>query len=145
MPALLPAPAHHCCIYLDGSALPNPGTMTLGAVLQMPDGTRHTLSKNLQRRGCNNEAELRALMAVLTLAQSLSARHLTIRTDSSVLIEHLGPPGPKPRRPIERLESLFVEARALMAWFDEIVLQWIPRHRNVEADALARAAHAGDA
>jgi ribonuclease HI len=27
-----------------------------------------------------------------------------------------------------------------MAGFDEVRLQWIPRHRNTEADALARAA-----
>lgn len=141
MPAPRPAPAHHCCIYIDGSALPNPGAMTLGAVLVLSDGTRHTLSQNLQRRGCNNEAELLALMAALALAQSLSVRHLTIRTDSSVLVEQLGPPGPKPARPIARLQPLFEQARAQMAPFDEIAMQWIPRHRNTEADALARAAH----
>lgn len=141
MPALPPAPAHHCCIYIDGSALPNPGAMSLGVVLLLPDGTRHTLSQNLQRRGCNNEAELLALMAALALARSFCARHLTVRTDSSVLVEQLGPPGPKPAKPIERLLPLFEQARALMAQFDEIVLQWLPRHRNTEADALARAAH----
>jgi len=35
---------------------------------------------------------------------------------------------------------LFDEARALLKSFDQATLKWIPRHRNREADALARAA-----
>ena len=141
MPALPHPPSHHCCIHIDGSSLPNPGPMSLGAVLHMPDGAQHTLSKNLHRSGCNNEAELLALMAALDLAKSLGARCLTVRTDSHVLLEQLGPPLPKPARPIARLSHLFDEARLHIQGFDELVLQWVPRHRNTEADALARAAH----
>lgn len=141
MPALQPCPPHHCCIHIDGSSLPNPGPMSLGVLLQLPDGQRHTLSQNLHRNGCNNEAELLALMASLQLAQQLGARCLTIRTDSQVLLEQLGPPMPKPARPIARLSALFDAARSQMQGFDELVLQWVPRHRNTEADALARAAH----
>ena len=116
--------------------------MSLGALLRMPDGSEHRLSQNLHRSGCNNEAELLALMAALELAQSLGARHLSIRTDSQVLLEQLGPPGPKPARPITRLSPLFEQARKAMQGFAELQLQWVPRHRNTEADALARAAHA---
>ena len=145
MPALPPPPPHHCCIHIDGSALPNPGPMSLGALLRMPDGSEHRLSQNLHRSGCNNEAELLALMAALELAQSLGARHLSIRTDSQVLLEQLGPPGPKPARPITRLSPLFEQARTQMSGFEELVLQWVPRHRNTEADALARAAHTASA
>ncbi|MDP1566066.1 MAG: ribonuclease H, partial [Polaromonas sp.] len=47
-------------IYADGSAVPNPGRMGLGAVLVAPDGTRHVLSMATDARGCNNEAEARA-------------------------------------------------------------------------------------
>lgn len=115
--------------------------MSLGAVLHMPDGVQHTLSKNLRRSGCNNEAELLALMAALDLAKSLGAQCLTVRTDSHVLLEQLGPPGPRPARPIARLSHLFDEARSAMQAFTELQLQWVPRHRNTEADALARAAH----
>lgn len=142
MPALPEPPGHHCCIHIDGSALPNPGPMSLGAVLRMPDGRRHTLSLNLRRSGCNNEAELLALLAALRKARSLGIHHITLRTDSSVLVEQLGPPGPRPVRPIPRLAPLFAQARSLMREFAEIRLQWIPRHRNQEADALARTAHA---
>lgn len=115
--------------------------MSLGVLLQLPDGTRHTLSQALHRSGCNNEAELLALMAALELARSLGTRCLTVRTDSHVLVEQLGPPLPKPARPIARLNALFEQARSHMQHFDELVLQWVPRHRNTEADALARSAH----
>ena len=141
MPALPPPPAHHCCIYIDGSALPNPGAMSLGAVLTLPDGSRHELSHNLRRSGCNNEAELLALLAALHQARKLGQTHLTVRTDSSVLVEQLGPARTPPARPILRLQPLFEQARAQMQSFAELQLQWLPRHRNTEADALARAAH----
>ena len=141
MPAPQPVPAHHCLIHIDGSALPNPGPMGLGAVLLLPDGTRRTLSLNPRRSGCNNEAELLALLAALDEARALGVRHATVRTDSAVLLEQLGAPGPRPVRPIPRLDAQFAQARALMRGFEECALRWIPRHRNAEADALARAAH----
>jgi ribonuclease HI len=84
-------------------------------------------------------------MAALTLARDLGARSLTVRTDSQVLLEQLGPPTAKPARPIARLSQLFEAARAQMQDFDELVLQWVPRHRNTEADALARMAHSAAA
>jgi ribonuclease HI len=53
-------------------------------------------------------------MAALTLARDLGARSLTVRTDSQVLLEQLGPPTAKPARPIARLSQLFEAARAQM-------------------------------
>ena len=53
-------------IHCDGSAWPNPGRMGLGAVLTGPDGTvQHQISEATTFTGCNNEAELRALMQAL--------------------------------------------------------------------------------
>lgn len=124
-------------IHCDGSAVPNPGRMGLGAVLVAPDGTRHTLSIAPPERGCNNEAELRALMAALHEARARGAMALRIHTDNSILVAQLGSPGAPP---IARLAALFDEARALLAGFDSVSLEWVPRHRNAEADALARAA-----
>ncbi|MCO5336147.1 ribonuclease HI family protein [Delftia tsuruhatensis] len=133
--------------YIDASALPNPGRMALGAVITAPDGTRQLLSQVCPDQGCNNEAELRALMAVLQTLLGLQARRLAgwpagrlaIFTDSSVLVEQLAP-SPRPTRPIVRLADLFDQARAMLAEFEHVQLRWIPRHRNTEADALARAA-----
>jgi ribonuclease HI len=98
-------------IHCDGSAVPNPGRMGLGAVVTGPDGSRHPISITAEGRGCNNEAELRALMAAMQYAGRQGATAL-----------------------------LFDEVRAVLHSFASARLVWIPRHRNREADALARAA-----
>jgi len=126
-------------VYCDGSAVPNPGRMGLGAVLVAPDGvTRHTISQATTATGCNNEAELRSLMLALAALRTHGARGLQIHSDSSVLVEQLGDDRPAP--PIARLAPLFDEARRLLQGFAPVELRWIPRHRNGEADALARQA-----
>ena len=51
----LQAAAPPWVVYCDGSAMPNPGRMGLGAVITAPDGTRHTLSQATDSRGCNND------------------------------------------------------------------------------------------
>ena len=82
-------------IHCDGSAWPNPGRMGLGAVLTGPDGTvQHQISEATTFTGCNNEAELRALMLALQwLAQQgiASSTPVHVFSDNSVLLEQLGP------------------------------------------------------
>ena len=124
-------------IHCDGSALPNPGRMGLGAVWTAPDGTRHSLSQLAPGYGCNNEAEVRALMATLQALKLQGADHLRVHCDNSVVVKQIASPSAKP---IARLAALFDEARALFQAFDQATLVWIPQHRNAEADTLARAA-----
>jgi ribonuclease HI len=124
-------------IHCDGSAVPNPGRMGLGAVLTSPDGRRHSLSTQAEGRGCNNEAELRALMAALQEARRHGAAALVIHCDNSVVVEQLAGTA---LEPFLRLVPLFDEVRAELQSFASARLVWIPRHRNREADALARAA-----
>lgn len=133
----VPATPQPWVIYCDGSAMPNPGRMGIGAVFTEPNGTRHTLSQAMNTKGCNNEAELMALMAALRELQMRGATALLVYCDNSVLVEQLGGADVKP---IARLASIFEQARALLQSFDCASLEWIPRHRNGEADALARAA-----
>ena len=124
-------------VYCDGSAMPNPGRMGLGAVFTEPNGTRHTLSLKALETGCNNEAELRALMVTLQALKLRDAHPLLIHCDNSVVVEQVRGDA---RKPIVRLATLFDEARALLNTFEHATLVWIPSHRNSEADALARAA-----
>lgn len=124
-------------VHCDGSAVPNPGRMGFGAVMTDPQGRCHTVSLASHDTGCNNEAELRALMAALRELKSLGAAVLQVFSDNSILVAQLtGDGGP----PIARLAALFDEARMLLRTFEQVSLQWIPRHRNGQADALARAA-----
>jgi ribonuclease HI len=116
--------------------------MGLGATLQAPNGQQHQLSLTSSLVGCNNEAELRALIAALELGHQLGARDIAVFSDSSLLMEQLRPPraGQRPPAPIARLGELLDTARSWLARFDAVQLQWIPRHRNSAADTLARAA-----
>ncbi|MFS2203389.1 ribonuclease HI family protein [Variovorax sp. Varisp36] len=124
-------------VYCDGSAMPNPGRMGIGAVLTAPDGARHTLSQATHTTGCNNEAELLALTLALQELRARGATAVRAYSDNSILVEQLAASEAKP---IVRMAALFDDARALLASFDDARVQWIPRHRNGEADALARAA-----
>lgn len=130
-------PQHTWRIQCDGSAVPNPGAMGLGAVLTAPDGTRHEMSQATICRGCNNEAELRALIAALQAVQSWGGRTVCAYSDNRVLVDHLTG---KPTGPFIRLAGLFDDARRLLARFEDATVVWIPAHRNGEADALARQA-----
>lgn len=124
----------HC----DGGAWPNPGAMAVGAVLTSPTGEVHRLSLRLSGSGCNNEAEWRATVAVLGLALQHGASNLRLHTDSTQVRDHLSQPGAPALPPA--LQTWVNEARAQAARLAHFSVQWVPRHRNAQADALAREA-----
>ena len=130
-------------IHCDGSAVPNPGRMGLGAVVRRPDGTvAQQLSEATTFTGCNNEAELRALALALRWLQAQggpAGSPVMAYSDSSVLVEQLGAGGPAAPG-IARLAGLVDEVRSMVQACGGVTVRWIPRHRNGEADALARAA-----
>ncbi len=111
--------------------------MGLGAVITEPGGMQHLLSITAEGRGCNNEAEARAMLAALAHAKQLGAAKLCIHTDSRVVADQLADSGASS---MSRIAGLFEELRALLATFESARLVWLPRHRNAAADALARAA-----
>ena len=123
--------------WFDGSARPNPGDIGIGVVLLAPDARRFEKSERLAGSGCNNEAELRALCALLELACAAGARHLQVRGDSDVAIRYVN--GPEATA-IEPLLTLVQRARELIAHFDDVQLSWIPQARNGDADRLSRQA-----
>jgi ribonuclease HI len=120
----------------DGTALPNPGRIGIGVVLIAPSGEKFTLAE-AAGRGCNNEAEVAALIAALTFARTHKARRIHVQTDSAVIIAQTT--GPK-RTTIDRLAKPFAIARALIATFECVELQLVSRRNNTQADTLARAA-----
>lgn len=125
-------------VYIDGSAFPNPGKMRIGGIAHAPDGSAHSFSQALMHEGCNNEAEALAAIHALQWLHARQARAVLLHTDNSILAEQLSLA--KPKR-IERLAAVYEQARALLPLFAQVKVQWIPRHRNGAADALARAAH----
>ncbi|MDP3578285.1 ribonuclease HI family protein [Methyloversatilis sp.] len=132
-----PLPSSMWQIWFDGCALPNPGRIGLGALLLSPQGARIELSSQAGRTGCSNEAELIALCSALEHAGSLGARHICIRGDSDFVVRHLRG---EQRTAIAPLLELVVRTEALLTGFESVSLEWVPRHRNRDADRLSRAA-----
>lgn len=130
-------PLPHWLAWCDGSACPNPGRIGLGAVLQAPDGQRFELSRTTPGRGCNNEAEARALLATLEFAASLGARQIVIHSDSDNVVRLACDAHATEAR---HLAPLFAEVRNRLAAFEKYEIKWLPQHRNVAADELARRA-----
>ena len=130
-------PAQHWLAWCDGRACPNPGRIGLGAVLQAPDGRIFELSRSDPHRGCNNEAETRALLATLELAESLGARHIVIHSDSDNVVRLACDANTTEAR---HLAPLFAQVRECLTGFAEYEIRWLPQHRNAAADELARRA-----
>ncbi|MPM93748.1 hypothetical protein SDC9_140890 [bioreactor metagenome] len=128
---------HNWTVFIDGSAVPNPGRMRIGGVAYPASGASAIwFSRGLNGVGCNNEAEaLAAIHALQWIRDEQQATHLVLCTDNSILAEQLRLPHPKR---IERLASLYDKARTLLSLFESVEVRWIPRHRNAVADALAR-------
>lgn len=134
----MPVPLPDCWqAWFDGAALPNPGRLGLGLVLRAPDGREQTQVLKPQTHGCNNEAELQALCAVLQLAREAGARRVQAWGDSDVAVRYVNGSA---QTSIARLLPWIHEAQALLAGFEYAALGWVPRHRNQEADALSRQA-----
>ena len=139
MPHQPPTPADHTewQAWFDGSALPNPGRIGLGAVLRGPGGQQLEYSGIAADGGCNNEAELLALGKALEMARASGARHLVVRGDSDFAVRHLRG---EAHTSVAHLHTLIRQMQPLLAGFDSVRLEWIPRHRTPDADRLSRAA-----
>lgn len=124
-------------IWFDGSAYPNPGRLGLGAVLRGPDGQHIELSTTAHGTGCNNEAELLALEQAVRAAREAGARQLVARGDSDFVVRHLNGDA---QTDIARLRAIVERLRAQLGDFAAVRLEWVPRHRNPDADRLSRAA-----
>lgn len=122
--------------WFDGSARPNPGRCTLGAVLEGPGGVHVELSRDIGH-GDSSEAEYQALIAVLEAAVAHGAVGLAIHGDSQVVIDDVNAPD---FAGSPALQAWRGRARALLARLPGATLRWIPRHKNGRADALSQRA-----
>jgi ribonuclease HI len=127
----------HLLLYVDGSSSGNPGPAGAAALLKDPDGT--TLLEKARAFGpaTNNVAEYQALILGLELASQLLPKRLTIRSDSELLVRQLAGQY-KVKAP--KLKPLYREVRRLLAPFQAVEIESIPRSENTEADKLARKA-----
>ena len=122
--------------WFDGSARPNPGRCGIGARLLGPAGQVVELSQPAGY-GNSSEAEYLALIAVLEAANTLGAAELTIYGDSRVVIDDVGAPA---AHSAAALRGYRARVQALLAGLPGASLRWVPRHKNLDADALSQRA-----
>ncbi|WLI91509.1 ribonuclease HI family protein [Massilia sp. R2A-15] len=122
--------------WFDGSAHPNPGHCGIGALLEGPGGEKIEISR-AAGYGNSSEAEYRALIALLEAAVHSGAHGLTIYGDSKVVIDDLN--GPDAKAAVS-LRACRQAALALIAQLRGVVLRWVPRHKNTQADVLSQMA-----
>ncbi|SPB18533.1 hypothetical protein NOV72_05732 [Caballeronia novacaledonica] len=128
--------AHGWRGWFDGSALPNPGRLGMGGVLVGPLGETVEISV-AAGTGDSSAAEYLALIAVLEAAARAGVTDAVIYGDSRVVIDDVAAPE---GAGIRSLAHHAARVRALIARIGDVRLQWIPRARNVRADALSRGA-----
>ncbi len=125
----------HATVWFDGACSGNPGPMGAGAVVLLGHD-RKAFSKGFGR-GTNNEAEYHGLILGLRHALAAGADEVTVHGDSQLILRHLdGSYAVK----AANLRPLWKEATTLLRRFRRVRLEWVPRDRNAEADAAARAA-----
>jgi ribonuclease HI len=123
--------------WFDGSSHPNPGRTAIGALLRSPTGATIEISA-ATGDGDSNSAECQALIAVLETALRENIEQLVVYGDSQIVIDTV-----QNGRPTSGLEVLGAQARDLLAKLrvhGAVRLQWIPRHKNAQADALSQCA-----
>ncbi len=123
--------------YIDGASRGNPGPAAVGVVIEDADGNPKVRVSSHIGRATNNQAEYRALIMALEYAARLKAVHLTVRTDSQLVAQHIKG-NYRVRNP--RLIPLYQQAMRLLSSFETYSVDYIPRSLNTEADALANAA-----
>jgi ribonuclease HI len=85
----------------------------------------------------NNEAEYKALILGLKLAQNLQALEILVRMDSELIVRQMQ--GVYKIKD-EKLKKLAQEVFRLKSSFKNIVFVHVPREKNSEADALVNEA-----
>jgi probable phosphoglycerate mutase len=121
----------------DGGARGNPGPAGYGAVVRSEDGEILAERSGSLGLATNNVAEYTGLIEGLSAAGDLGAREVTVRMDSKLVVEQMSG-----RWQIKHpgLRPLAAQAAALVHQFASVTFEWIPRERNMHADALANEA-----
>jgi ribonuclease HI len=130
-------PPPHLVLYVDGACSGNPGPCGSAAIIK--DAAGDTLLEKARAfgPGTNNEAEYQALILGLETAANLVPCHITVRSDSELLVRQVAG---QYRIKAPNLKPLLRRVQRLLEPFESVEIQHVPRTQNKEADALARKA-----
>jgi ribonuclease HI len=126
--------SHRLVAFIDGASRGNPGESAFAVVLGNEQG--EVLYQIAGRIGTatNNEAEYRALLEALDLVTRLGIQHLTVFSDSQLLVNQINGTY---RVSAPKLLPLYQEAKSKIRRFQGFALIHIDREKNSLADRLA--------
>jgi len=123
-------------IFIDGASRGNPGSSSIGIVINDSKGNLYKVKKYLGTL-TNNQAEYQALITALKYAKKLKQATLKIHTDSLLIANQINGIW-KVRAP--EIKIVYKEAMRLISNFMKVEVNHIPRYLNQEADRLANEA-----
>lgn len=121
----------------DGASRGNPGHAAAGVVVQASDGALLAQGKQYLGVMTNNQAEYRALILGLKTVAHYAPSQVTVYMDSELVVKQML--GQYKVRDAA-LESLWREARALVATLPAVSFHHVLRGKNALADRLANEA-----
>lgn len=122
-------------LWFDGACeASNPGPMSIGALLISPNGERFEFSDRIGY-GTSNVAEYRAMLRGLEEAAARGSTAIDVRGDSQLVIRQLtGEYSVKSKE----MRTEFNKAMVLLRRIGDWNVFWVPREKNIFADALSK-------
>jgi ribonuclease HI len=123
-------------IYTDGASRNNPGESGAGIYI-LKDGEPYDRIARYLGTTTNNIAEYTAAIIGLERALAAGARKVNLFADSELLVKQLNG---QYKVKNEGLKPLHAKAKDLIERIGSVAVQYIPREKNKEADALSNKA-----
>ncbi len=123
-------------IYSDGASRNNPGEAGAGVYILQDDAPVEKIARYLGTT-TNNIAEYNAAIIGLEYAVKRGASRVRLFADSELLVKQING---QYRVKNEGLKPLHNRIKELVAKIGSVEVQYVPRERNKEADALANKA-----
>lgn len=124
-------------IYSDGGARGNPGPAGIGAVIYNEEKQEIATISRFIGKATNNQAEYKALIAVLQKAKDLNIKEAIVYLDSELIVKQING---EYKVKDKDLAKLFIEVYNLKQSFDKISFFHVRREENKRADSLANEA-----
>jgi formyltetrahydrofolate-dependent phosphoribosylglycinamide formyltransferase len=123
--------------HIDGASRGNPGPAAAAFVLTNEDAIQMDARAFFLGQTTNNVAEYTAMVKALQAAKNIGVKHITVFSDSELLVRQLNG---RYKVKSEQIRPLFRQAQNLLDEFDNHQVRHIPREQNREADELANRA-----
>ena len=123
-------------IFTDGASRNNPGESGVGIYI-LRDGEPYAQVARYLGTTTNNIAEYTAAIIGLERAVQAGAKRVNLFADSELMVKQLNG---QYKVKNEGLKPLHAKAKELIARIGSVAVQYIPREKNKEADALANRA-----